>query len=117
MKKIIFTFLILIFCCCGEKKESSTASDNIQNDFLETVSDETVDTKNNMTTVDEKNMEDLGFALMYSETLNELKLGLTKIQVETILGFPDEVSLNEIWVLTGNIIKCICIKNLELNLI
>lgn len=69
-----------------------------------------------MTTVEEKNLEDLGFTLMYSESLNELKLGLTKVQVETILGFPDEVSLNEIWGADGEYHQTYMYKELGIEL-
>jgi hypothetical protein len=47
------------------------------------------------------NIEDLGFALMESETLGQLKLGLSKNQVEEMLGTPDELSEKTFWEADG----------------
>jgi hypothetical protein len=101
MQKIYFTISILILCSCGDKKESSTSQDFIQNDSLKTTLKENTNDEKKSTLVEDKNLDDLGFELMYSETLNDLKLGLSKTQVEKILGIPEEISLNEIWEADG----------------
>ena len=80
MKKIFFSISVLILCSCGDKKESSLSTETIKNDSLKTSSKENTIEEKNKTLVEEKSLDDLGFELMYSETLNDLKLGLTKIQ-------------------------------------
>lgn len=97
MNKLFFTFSILIFCSCADNKESSNSSEIIQNDSFETISTENFNTEETITKEEEKHLNDLGFDLMYSENLNDLKLGLTKFKVEKILGTPSDMSSNEIW--------------------
>lgn len=108
MKKIFFSILVLILCSCDNKKESSLSTETIKYDSLKTSSKENF--------IEEKTLDDLGFELMYSETLNDLKLGLTKIQVENILGEPEEVSLNEVWEADGEYHQTYFYKKLGIEL-
>ncbi len=116
MKKIFFSISVLILCSCGDKKESSLSTETIKNDSLKTSSKENTIEEKNKTLVEEKSLDDLGFELMYSETLNDLKLGLTKIQVGKILGEPEEVSLNEVWEADGEYHQTYFYKKLGIEL-
>lgn len=98
---IVLTFLILISCNNRKNKhlQKITSSNNElevtpSNDSLlsNLKNDESNKEMNN-----EPDFEELGYELMESETIKDLKLDLDIKQVEESIGVASELSKNEVW--------------------
>lgn len=117
MKNILLIVTLLILFSCNEKNPT-LSFDKIQVDSSKTEVNQILNNKEQLN-LQELNFEDLGFELMGKETLNELRIGLTKIEIEEILGVAPEISTDELWEADGQYHQTYFFKNqgIELDMI
>lgn len=97
MKRIWSVFLIVLMAGCGNQN----AVESNGNENNTTLSSDTAAETTQTDQSAPKDFEAIGFALMESETIGELKLGLTTDEVIALLGQPGKVSENEYWEADG----------------
>jgi hypothetical protein len=111
MKTLFYIIIITsIFGCKNEK----IIPKEVQTSNLEKIAN--VKEIKSKPELEGESFEDLGFKLMQTETLNELKLGLTKNQVTNLLGIPSEISENELWEADGEYHQTYYYKELGIEL-
>lgn len=123
MKIKLLTLAFLIVISCENKKNMNLETKSESNDSLKKVTSKDSFNSSNFK-INEKikesdkdiDFEELGFALMEQETLNDLKLGLNKKQVEEKIGVASEFSENEIWDADGEYHQTYFYKNLGIEL-
>ena len=84
--KLFFLVLIFLFTACNQSMENENAAE--QEDLPEAVQAQQAE---------EKDFSEIGFKLMETETVGELKMGLTTDEVEKITGKPEIVTAFEEW--------------------
>ncbi len=115
MKNIFLIIALIILYSCNEKNETLTVDTN-QIDSSKTITNENLRNNNEQSNGYESNLEDLGFKLMEKEILNELRIGLTKFQIEEVLGIAPEISTNEFWEADGEFHQTYIYKDLGIEL-
>ncbi len=113
MKNIFLIMITLIFISCNNVNEKST-SDSLLIDSSQAKIEDSL--RNKKEPLKDLNLDDLGFELMEKESLNELRIGLTKIQIEKILGMAPEISTNELWEADGQYHQTYFYKDLGIEL-
>jgi hypothetical protein len=88
--KLFFLFVILLFTACEQVMENENAGE--QDELPEAVEAQQVE---------EKDFSEIGFKLMETETVGDLKMGLTTAEVEKITGKPEIITPFEEWGVDG----------------
>lgn len=88
---IILILIIALFTACNQNMDSENALEQ-EVEVLNAPMEEKETTKN---------FSDIGFELMETETLGDLKIGLTVEEIEKIIGKPSVVDKFELWEADG----------------
>jgi|AntRauTorckE5430_2_1112549.scaffolds.fasta_scaffold12460_3 hypothetical protein len=84
--KLLLLFVILIFTACNQSVENENAAEQEEQPAA-------VEAQQ----TEEKDFSEIGFKLMETETVGDLKMGLTTAEVEKITGKPEIVTPFEEW--------------------
>ena len=85
--QIIFIITILTFIACNQNIDSENGGQQEQAEIQQVQAEE----------IEDKDFGEIGFKLMETETVGDLKMGLTTDEVEVIVGEPSEVTPFELW--------------------
>jgi orotate phosphoribosyltransferase-like protein len=89
--KFIFTIVILTFIACNQNVDSENDGAEQQVELQQIQVEE----------IEDKDFGNIGFELMETETIGDLKIGLTTDEVEAIVGEPSETTPFEFWEADG----------------
>lgn len=89
--KFIFTIVILTFIACNQNVDSENDGAEQQVELQQIQVEK----------IEDKDFGNIGFELMETETIGDLKMGLTIDEVEAIVGEPSEITPFELWEVDG----------------